>query len=113
MTKILVASTPVYGHFAPMRSIARHLVQSGHDVTFLTGEQYRSQVEAVGADFVPLTGLAGYNAERPAGEFVELAARRNAMPAGHPDRRLPRSRHPRPGCLVGLGAFRRRRPARR
>jgi UDP:flavonoid glycosyltransferase YjiC (YdhE family) len=84
MTKILVASTPVYGHFAPMRSIARHLVRSGHNVTFLTGEQYRSQVEAIGADFVPLTGLADYNAERPAGEFVELAARRNAMPAGLP-----------------------------
>jgi UDP:flavonoid glycosyltransferase YjiC (YdhE family) len=80
MTRILIASTPVYGHFVPVRSIALHLVKIGHAVTFLTGEQFRSAVEETGATFVPLTGKANYDLNYPEKFFPERAT----LPAGFP-----------------------------
>lgn len=80
MTNILVASTPVYGHFAPMLSIARELVAGGHALTFLTGEQYRPAVEGIGARFVPLTGSASYDPAATEEPYPE----RSALPAGFP-----------------------------
>ncbi|MGW5498181.1 glycosyltransferase [Streptomyces olivaceoviridis] len=61
MTKVIVASTPLHGHVAPMLTIAQGLVRRGHDVRFLTGTGYADRVRAVGATFVPLTGQADYD----------------------------------------------------
>jgi MGT family glycosyltransferase len=80
MTRILIAATPAYGHVAPMLTLAAHVVASGHDVTFLTGEVFRSAVEETGAAFVSLTGKANYDTSRPQDFFPE----RSALPAGFP-----------------------------
>ena len=52
--KILVCSTPVYGHVMPLRAIARSLVQSGFSVTFLTGSDFQEAIKSIGATFVSL-----------------------------------------------------------
>jgi len=42
----------------PLRAIARSLLSRGYNVTFLTGSEYKSMIESIGATFIPLTGLA-------------------------------------------------------
>jgi UDP:flavonoid glycosyltransferase YjiC (YdhE family) len=63
---VLVCSTPVSGHFIPMRTIAKHLVARGYDVCFVSGSGYRQQIEAIGASFIPVEGY---------GDFHDLRAR--------------------------------------
>ncbi|TPX03726.1 glycosyltransferase, partial [Schumannella luteola] len=45
----------------PLLAVTRHLVASGHRVRFLTGERYRSAVEAAGAEWLPLPAEADYD----------------------------------------------------
>ncbi|KAH8589964.1 putative UDP-glucuronosyltransferase 2A3 [Bisporella sp. PMI_857] len=61
---LLICSTPVYGHVMPLRAIARSLIQRSYPVTFLTGTDYRSAIESIGATFVPLEGEADLTQER-------------------------------------------------
>lgn len=77
MTRIVVAASAVYGHFAPMRSIAADLVGRGHQVTVLTGSVYRDEVRATGAAFAAVDGTADF-------VFAEKAAdpERLALPVG-------------------------------
>jgi UDP:flavonoid glycosyltransferase YjiC (YdhE family) len=58
MTKIVIAATAIYGHVAPMLSIATDLIARGDDVTFMTGSSFREAVEKTGATFEPVSGLA-------------------------------------------------------
>ncbi len=58
---LLVCSTPVHGHIAPLVAVTRHLVASGHRVRFLTGARYRETVEAVGAEWLRLPAEADYD----------------------------------------------------
>jgi UDP:flavonoid glycosyltransferase YjiC (YdhE family) len=66
MTRIIIAATPVYGHVAPLRSIAANLVGRGHHVTFLSGSAFKTFVEGTGATFVPLRGNADFDVSDPA-----------------------------------------------
>jgi MGT family glycosyltransferase len=61
MSNILVASTPLLGHVAPMLLAAKFLQQQGHQVSFLTGEVFRERVETSGLSFLPLSGRANYD----------------------------------------------------
>jgi len=81
MTQIIIASTPAYGHFSPMRSIAAHAVHSGYGVTFLTGEQFRPAVDKQGRASFSLTGKANWDANRSQEFFPE----RRDLPAGSRD----------------------------
>ncbi|NYD67605.1 glycosyltransferase [Agromyces atrinae] len=54
MPSLLIACTPVHGHVQPLLAVARHLIGHGHRVRFLTGERYRSAVEATGAEYLAL-----------------------------------------------------------
>ncbi|MFI2362404.1 glycosyltransferase [Promicromonospora sp. NPDC019610] len=69
MTRIIVAATSIYGHVAPMLTVAKDLIARGHDVTFVTGSAYREVVEATGATFAPVAGAAdidmGVEVNRP------------------------------------------------
>ncbi len=58
---LLLCSTPVHGHIAPLVAVTRHLVASGHRVRFLTGARYRETVEAAGAEWLPLPAEADYD----------------------------------------------------
>ncbi len=61
MTAYLICSTPVHGHVTPLLAVARHLVQQGHRVRFLTGARYRDAVLATGATHLPLPAEADYD----------------------------------------------------
>jgi hypothetical protein len=73
MTRIVVAASAVYGHFAPMRSIAADLVGRGHQVTVLTGSVYRDEVRATGATFAAVDGAADFVFEEKAADPERLA----------------------------------------
>ncbi len=53
MARLLFVCTPVYGHVAPLRSIAADLVRRGHETTFITGADFEDTVRSTGARFVP------------------------------------------------------------
>lgn len=72
MTRVIVAASPIYGHFAPMRAIAADLVRRGHQVTVTTGSKYREAVEAVGAEFAPLLGAADFDGDDVPALFPEI-----------------------------------------
>lgn len=61
MATLLVCSNPIHGHVAPMLGVARHLVGVGHRVIMLTGSRFADRVEAVGAEFRALPGIADYD----------------------------------------------------
>ena len=61
MSSILLCSTPVHGHIAPLLAVTKALVAGGHNVRFLTGRRYRSAVEGAGARFVPLPDDADFD----------------------------------------------------
>lgn len=63
MTKVLVAATGIYGHFAPMRAVAAFLTERGHDVTMLSHESFRASAEAAGVRFDGFTGTAARDME--------------------------------------------------
>ncbi|KAK9330350.1 hypothetical protein V1520DRAFT_340944 [Lipomyces starkeyi] len=50
--KFLIATQPFTGHVNPMQPVAQELVQRGHEVVWLTGEEFRSKVELCGARFM-------------------------------------------------------------
>ena len=76
MTRVIIAATPIYGHVAPLRTIAAGLVRRGDQVTFMTGARFRASVEATGATFAALPPEADYDpAEFPllhSPEYVDL-----------------------------------------
>jgi MGT family glycosyltransferase len=61
MSSILLCSTPVRGHIAPLLAVTRALTAHGHDVRFLTGGRYRQAVERAGARFLPLPKGADFD----------------------------------------------------
>lgn len=61
MPTTVVAACPMHAHVAPLLPVARGLVEAGHRVRFLTGERFRSEVEATGAELVPLPPDAGFD----------------------------------------------------
>jgi MGT family glycosyltransferase len=79
MTKILVATSPVYGHFAPMRAVAAFLAERGHDVTVLSHEDFRSSAESAGVAFAPFTGEASLDLDA-----ALVSEERLSFPAGLP-----------------------------
>ncbi|UXA18961.1 glycosyltransferase [Mycobacterium sp. SMC-4] len=61
MASILIASVPIHGHVTPLLAVARHLVERGDDVRFLTGSRFATAVAATGARHIALTGDADYD----------------------------------------------------
>ncbi len=75
MAHLLFVATPIYGHFAPLRSIAADLIGRGHQATFITGTSSEDAARSTGAHFVPFHGAADINIEK----FI---AQRADMPPG-------------------------------
>ncbi|WBU39248.1 glycosyltransferase [Homoserinibacter sp. YIM 151385] len=61
MATFLFASTPLYGHVAPLIAAARHLAEAGHRVIMLTGSRFAEAVTAAGLEFEPLPGRADFD----------------------------------------------------
>ena len=73
MSTYLVTCTPAHGHVSPLLVIARHLVDSGHRVRFLTSSRYTEQVRATGAEFIALPAAADVDLDHPDRDFPERA----------------------------------------
>ena len=71
---LLIGVTPVAGHVQPLRAIARELIIRGYDVTFVTGSEYKESIREIGADFVPLFGVADITEKRLAEIVKSLAS---------------------------------------
>ena len=61
MAEILIAACPPIGHVAPLLTVARGLVDRGHQVTFLTSARHADKVRASGATAHPLPYGADYD----------------------------------------------------
>lgn len=66
---ILLCSTPLYGHAAPLLAIGQHLVSSGHRVILLTGTAFKESAQTAGLEFVALAGRADFD-ERDEASFL-------------------------------------------
>lgn len=71
--RILMACTPIPGHVAPLLSVARGLVERGHEVIFNTGSLFRESVERQGARFVALHPEVDHDYRRIDERFPERA----------------------------------------
>lgn len=80
MASVLLASTPVRGHVTPLLAVAESLLSAGDRVRFLSGERYRGEIEATGAEFVPLPAEADYDDTDMDAAFPGRVGRRG--PAG-------------------------------
>lgn len=63
MSTYLICSTPAHGHVVPLLGIARHLVEQGHRVRFVTSERYGDRVRESGAEFLALPAGGDVNLE--------------------------------------------------
>lgn len=73
---LLICCTPVHGHVLPLLSVTRALVAAGHDVRFLTGARYRTQVKQTGAQWIPLPAEADYDDRDMDRAFPDRVGRR-------------------------------------
>jgi MGT family glycosyltransferase len=71
VASILICSSPTLGHITPLAAVARHLVERGHQVRFLTGTRYESAITAVGAEFLPLPPAADIHLDDPREAFPQ------------------------------------------
>ena len=72
MAKIIIGALPITGELSPLLQLARGLAGRGHQVTVVTGSQFRPRVEDLGLAFTPVAGLADFGA-RLLGEDPERA----------------------------------------
>lgn len=79
MSRLLLPSSPLYGHVLPLVSVGSGLARLGHDVTVLTGTKYRRLVEDAGLRFRPLSGAADYDDSRLESVIGEGARSRNPL----------------------------------
>jgi MGT family glycosyltransferase len=61
MTSILIATVPIHGHVTPLLAVARHLVERGDRVRFLTGSRFAPAVRTTGAEHLPLPADADFD----------------------------------------------------
>ena len=61
MSSIIIATVPVHGHVTPLLTVARHFVQRGDRVRFITGSRFAEVVSATGAQHLPLPDEADFD----------------------------------------------------
>lgn len=50
---LLFTSFPGEGHTNPVLAIAKHLVQNGHEIAYVSTNTYREKITSIGAEFLP------------------------------------------------------------
>jgi UDP:flavonoid glycosyltransferase YjiC (YdhE family) len=71
MSDILTASVPIHGHVAPLLPLARHFVDRGDTVRFLTGERFAAAVAATGAHHIALPAAADFDDREVTSRYPE------------------------------------------
>ncbi|MBS1813652.1 MAG: glycosyltransferase family 1 protein [Acidobacteria bacterium] len=77
---VILAATPAVGHVNPMLSVAKILIENGHNVRMMTGSFARERVEKAGIRFVPLPEGADFHTT----DLDEVFPERKNIPAGPP-----------------------------
>lgn len=72
MPSFVFASSPLYGHVAPLITAGRHLVEAGHRVVMLTGSRFQAAVVGAGVEFVSLPGRADFDERDLAGYLPDI-----------------------------------------
>ncbi len=84
MPSILIATVPIYGHVTPLLAVARHFVERGDRVRFLTGARFADVVEATGAEHCRLPAEADFDDRQDWNEvFPERGRLRGAKAVAH------------------------------
>ena len=71
MSSLIIATVPVHGHVTPLLAVARHFVERGDRVRFITGARFAEAVAATGAQHVPLPADADFDDRELLGKFPE------------------------------------------
>jgi MGT family glycosyltransferase len=71
LSTYLITSTPAHGHVMPLLQIARHLVDRGDRVRFLTSVRYADRVRSSGAEFLALPADADVDLDDADGAFPD------------------------------------------
>ncbi len=61
MSSVLIATVPIHGHVTPLLAVARHFVERGDRVRFITGSRFADAVAAAGAEHLPLPPEADFD----------------------------------------------------
>ena len=61
MADVLVCTSSITGHVAPMLAVATHLRNEGHTVRMITGSRFGDRVSSTGAEFISLHGAADFD----------------------------------------------------
>ena len=64
MAVILMINVPFAGHTNPTLPLAAALVRSGHKVTYVNAEEFRSKIENTGAEFIPYMNYPEFPTEQ-------------------------------------------------
>lgn len=79
MSSVVIATVPFHGHVMPLLAVARHLVERGDRVRFITGARFADVVRATGAQHVPLPAEADFDDRQDWAEvFPERAGLKGA-----------------------------------
>ncbi|WP_392543176.1 glycosyltransferase [Oryzobacter telluris] len=84
MPSIIIATVPIHGHVTPLLAVAKHFVERGDRVRFITGSRFAGAVDAVGAQHVPLGGDADYDDRQDWNEvFPERSSLKGSKAIAH------------------------------
>mgnify|MGYP003365630178 CR=1 FL=1 len=59
MVKILMLNIPMHGHVNPTLAVTKELVDRGHEVTYLIGEEFGEKIASTGANVITYEAQAG------------------------------------------------------
>jgi MGT family glycosyltransferase len=77
--KILFANYPADGHFNPLTSLAIHLKNSGHEISWYTSKMYEEKVKSMGINFYPFKKALEYNSRHLEVTFPERVKYKNPI----------------------------------
>jgi MGT family glycosyltransferase len=84
ISSIIIATVPIHGHVTPLLAVARHFVERGDRVRFITGSRFARTVEATGAQHLSLPPEADFDDRLDWDEvFPERAALKGAKAIVH------------------------------
>lgn len=77
---IIACSNGLSGHLRPVISLSRGLIERGYDVTVISASSAREKVQAIGAQFVPLGGVADFDDNTAAEQAAMLKTGKSNRP---------------------------------
>lgn len=79
---ILFINIPYVGHIIPTLVLAEELISRGHNLTYILTEEWRDEIEAVGAKFVPYQYDKEIKNEDDVNQLCYLAAYKTGLAVG-------------------------------